>query len=399
MTDLPYWTLHEAPPDSPKKWAVRVPTASGKGKTVLFGARGYEDFTTHGDVERRERYRTRHQHDRIDDPYAPGFWSMWALWGESANLDTSFANAVRKAKNLMEKTMPRKNPVREPFNFTHYGEYASRLTDDQLHHAIIDALNALKVARTWEDNGAGEAKYLDQLSVMRHEQKSRGMRSNPRPLREDFIKAAKKQGRQDAMNFGDGLAERRAYLVQVGWANLPAADRLELLKAWDEGAAHGGSRQNPELAKIVGKHLYTGTRYAAESARDLYRGFRDEHKSRKSRSNPRLSPCVRQYLETALFSSSDEDGRPLDDQFDISDFSPEAIEQASRDCESFLMHNDVGDLDEEMVGHNFWLTRNRHGAGFWDAGLGALGDRLTKAAHVYGSCDVYLGDDGKLHLS
>ncbi len=369
---LDYWTLHEAPPDSPKKWAVRVPTASGKGKTVLFGARGYEDFTTHGDVERRERYRTRHQHDRIDDPYAPGFWSMWALWGESANLDTSFANAVRKAKNLTEKTMarknpakmtkklskivdylyengptrlynfdakdikdllsmrdtivvfdvshgdfprqgrfvdltpgeisamdnrvknlhlnlqkfqvesdPRQNPVRESFNFSHYEEYANRLTDDQLHHAIIDALDTLKVARTWEDNGAGEAKYLDQLYVLRREQKSRGKRSNPGPMREDWLKAAKKQGRQDAMNFGDSLGERRDYLEQAGWRDLDPDDRQALLQAWDEGAF--GSRQNPEWAKTVGKHLYTGTRYAAESARDLYRGAVDEHRTRKPR--------------------------------------------------------------------------------------------------------------------
>ena len=98
-----YWPLHKAPPSSPKKWAVRVPTSSGRGKTVLFGARGYEDFTTHGDVERRERYRIRHQHDRIDDPYAPGFWSMWALWGESDDLKTAFAAAVRKAKKIARR--------------------------------------------------------------------------------------------------------------------------------------------------------------------------------------------------------------------------------------------------------------------------------------------------------
>lgn len=738
MTDLPYWTLHEAPPDSPKKWAVRVPTSSGRGKVVLFGARGYEDFTTHHDVERRERYRTRHQHDRLDDPYAPGFWSMWALWGESDDLDTAFAAAVRNAKQLTEKTMARKNPpliqhmredslpviikmlgtrlvqetlyfsndevlrdfvetiatkfrqyvaqlmqkkgglltvqhqkalkeadafaqglipsstptaavlsfrrnpplqqhmeseelsdlssmlservareivthkdgtllaefvadlgkqfrigveaivrkspamserdaavlnaadnfaaqienlptkragsrrnnpedetmplddllvddaieafletadlvddspaprlnglydptalkavflaggpgsgksytanqlfglspgmtlsisttiglkvvnsdpyfelflkqagvdpkdlatmsdeeltaltegvgsprekakaVRdkflnlwlherlgllvdgtgddfykiknqkerlealgydtcmifvntsleiakqrnrqrarrlkdhiveqiwtacqaqlgafaelfgdrfviidgdkkngvtakirnnalafldtpvenqlgqvwlysqrqkrsrgprsnpEQFNFSLYEGYASRLPDDQLHHAIIDALDTLKVARTWEDNGAGEAKYLDQLSVLRREQKARGKRSNPGPMREDWLKQAKKAGRQDAMNFGDSLGERREYLEQTGWRDLDPDDRQALLQAWDEGAF--GSRQNPEWAKTVGKHLYTGTRYAAESARDLYRGAVDEHRTRKPR--------------------------------------------------------------------------------------------------------------------
>ena len=224
MTDLPYWTLHEAPPDSPKKWAVRVPTSSGRGKVVLFGARGYEDFTTHHDVERRERYRTRHQRDRLDDPYAPGFWSMWALWGESDDLDTAFTAAVRKAKKLLEnEKVPykaRKNPVREQFNFSHYEEYASQLTDDQLHHAIIDALNALKVARTWEDNGAGEAKYLDQLSVLRREQKARGVRSNPEWAR------------------------------KVG------------------GAMYRGTRRAAKYAKEVGTDLYHGAREAHSAHRD-----------------------------------------------------------------------------------------------------------------------------------
>lgn len=480
MTDLPYWTLHEAPPDSPKKWAVRVPTSSGRGKVVLFGARGYEDFTTHHDVERRERYRTRHQRDRLDDPYAPGFWSMWALWGESDDLDTAFAAAVRKAKKLMEKPMPRtprKNPVHEQFSFSHYEEYANRLTDDQLHHAIIDALDALKVARTWEDNGAGEAKYLDQLSVLRREQKARGMRSNPDEdpsgklfgpvgrdldnwtpekvrafsrqaeqlsdsqlerkiadekewmteypwmatdlenrlflynyekkrrsrqnpaLREDWLEKAREAGRVDAVNFRSTIAERRDYLAQTGWRSLDEDDRMALLRAWEQGVSE--VRKNPEWARKVGGAMYRGTRkaakYAKEVGTDLYHGAREAH--RTHRSNPRLSTCAQQYLETALWSSTDEDGAPLDDQFDVSDFAPEAIRQAEKDCLDFLSTNDVGDLDEGDVGHNFWLTRNHHGAGFWDRGLGALGDRLTKAAHAYGECDIYLGDDGKLHLS
>lgn len=41
----------------------------------------------------------------------------------------------------------------------------------------------------------------------------------------------------------------------------------------------------------------------------------------------------------------------------------------------------------DWAGHDFWLTRNGHGAGFWDRGLGALGDRLTAAAKTYGSAD------------
>lgn len=41
-------------------------------------------------------------------------------------------------------------------------------------------------------------------------------------------------------------------------------------------------------------------------------------------------------------------------------------------------------------GHDFALTRNGHGAGFWDRGYGGAGDYLTKRAHAYGEADIYL---------
>jgi hypothetical protein len=54
----------------------------------------------------------------------------------------------------------------------------------------------------------------------------------------------------------------------------------------------------------------------------------------------------------------------------------------------------------EQASHDFWLTRNRHGAGFWDRGLPHnLGRMLTEHAHAYGSCDAYAGDDGMLYLA
>lgn len=41
----------------------------------------------------------------------------------------------------------------------------------------------------------------------------------------------------------------------------------------------------------------------------------------------------------------------------------------------------------EHAGHDFWLTRNGHGAGFWDRGMGQLGEDLTAACKPYGSAD------------
>ncbi len=54
----------------------------------------------------------------------------------------------------------------------------------------------------------------------------------------------------------------------------------------------------------------------------------------------------------------------------------------------------VGRLEE--AGHDFWLTRNGHGAGFFDGAWGKAGDRLTKAAHTWGEVYLYV-DGGKIY--
>lgn len=122
-----------------------------------------------------------------------------------------------------------------------------------------------------------------------------------------------------------------------------------------------------------------------------------------------LGEVVAAYLECALWSSTDNSddsgGGPLDANYDESDVSDDAWLSAVRDCADFLeaQAEDIdGDspseaLSNEQVGHDFWLTRSGHGAGFWDRGLGARGERLSKACKPYGSVDLYVGDDGKIH--
>ena len=44
----------------------------------------------------------------------------------------------------------------------------------------------------------------------------------------------------------------------------------------------------------------------------------------------------------------------------------------------------------EQAGHDFWLTRTGHGAGFGDRDLGEVGDRLAEHARSAGDRDVYL---------
>lgn len=48
-----------------------------------FGAKGYEDYTTHHDNERKERYINRHR-DKEDwnNPFTAGSLSRWILWNK-----------------------------------------------------------------------------------------------------------------------------------------------------------------------------------------------------------------------------------------------------------------------------------------------------------------------------
>jgi hypothetical protein len=92
------------------------------------------------------------------------------------------------------------------------------------------------------------------------------------------------------------------------------------------------------------------------------------------------------------------DDWPIDEYFDDDDIAPETQDAMREDCVDFVTHNsqDLAEMEPAQVGHDFWLTRNGHGAGFRDRGLGELGERLSDAAKVYGSFDLWVGDDGKV---
>jgi hypothetical protein len=62
---------------------------------------------------------------------------------------------------------------------------------------------------------------------------------------------------------------------------------------------------------------------------------------------------------------------------------------------------DQQEYSEEQAGHDLWLTRNHHGAGFWDRNEldEEVGKQLTKIAQDMGEKNLMLGDDGKLFLA
>jgi hypothetical protein len=120
----------------------------------------------------------------------------------------------------------------------------------------------------------------------------------------------------------------------------------------------------------------------------------------------KLDAFTAAYVECALWSSTDDDGNPLDDNYGIWDIDRDTIQKMIRDCARFQDENaaDIATFEhismtpEESAGMDFWLTRNGHGAGFWDGDWGDdVGERLTENAKAYREYHLYVGDDGKLY--
>ena len=109
------------------------------------------------------------------------------------------------------------------------------------------------------------------------------------------------------------------------------------------------------------------------------------------------------YLTALYWTETSDDGQPPSD----AEITPLCNAKALNDCAAFyraITQNVRGflpELDWSRVGHDFWLTRNGHGAGFWDRTdclPEEARDRLTAAAERYGEKTVGIGDDGNVYI-
>ena len=121
------------------------------------------------------------------------------------------------------------------------------------------------------------------------------------------------------------------------------------------------------------------------------------------------------YLEAALFTSNDEaddsGGNPLNLHYSTEDIEAGSLARMMEDCQKFqaapawkaaleaeACTRRAGYSQEGMGGHDFWLTRNGHGAGFWDGDWKDPHSRyLTNLANDFGEVGLTVGDDGKVH--
>lgn len=134
-----------------------------------------------------------------------------------------------------------------------------------------------------------------------------------------------------------------------------------------------------------------------------YRAFYHLDCVRKS-----LDPFTRGYLDCALRLADENPGSgeyQFPEPFTLRNVAPEALAEAIDVCTRFQetikgIEHPWDPIDRSKAGHDLYLTRNGHGAGFWDGDyFEPLGEALTEAAHALGESDLYQGDDGLFYFS
>ena len=96
--------------------------------------------------------------------------------------------------------------------------------------------------------------------------------------------------------------------------------------------------------------------------------------------------------------------------FDVENIAETTLDSIVADCVKFQANNiEWISFDNrttfphrhsthEYAGHDFWLTRNGHGAGFWDGDWKEpAATALDKSSKAFGEVNLYLGDDGLVY--
>lgn len=132
-----------------------------------------------------------------------------------------------------------------------------------------------------------------------------------------------------------------------------------------------------------------------------------------------IDAMVEGYLECQLWAQldmdhDDEGNSPmLDENYDLDDISAEYVESVRDELSDLVVAHPLAIRmylgrttvlanmrnrhDEAQFGHDFYLTREHHGTGFWDRGLGELGRYLTDISHWAGSAtDLFDNGTGEL---
>lgn len=120
-----------------------------------------------------------------------------------------------------------------------------------------------------------------------------------------------------------------------------------------------------------------------------------------------LDEFARAYVEAMFFTNCDsgDERENLANELGVERLTRASVAQIKKDCDEFqtdaaaeikatLAH---GERDLAGIAHDFWLTRQHHGAGFWEGESrgypGEIGDELDRIAKGFGEVypEIYRG--------
>jgi hypothetical protein len=198
--------------------------------------------------------------------------------------------------------------------------------------------------------------------------------------------------------------------------DLPLKDRVDRLIYANGGGV--GDKKVGDTIKIkpsgmsakIEEVLSYGYEVTSSNGRTMYVDFdfidfesKKEYAKGGEISEDRINEVLDNYMIAALWSSTDMDtDEPLDANYSVSDIAPATRERMYKDVKMFIEDNydaiEASGSSDEQLGHDIWLTRNGHGAGFFDRGYDKdVEEKLENAAREMKSVDLEVGDDGMIH--
>ena len=112
-----------------------------------------------------------------------------------------------------------------------------------------------------------------------------------------------------------------------------------------------------------------------------------------------IDEILNSYIETAIWAEESNENDLKGKT--INDFNEESVANSKIEIYNFIKKaqqealDELSTYDSNTLGHNLWLSRNGHGAEFFDDN----NDKLQNLARSMKPVNIYLGDDGKIYIS
>jgi hypothetical protein len=118
----------------------------------------------------------------------------------------------------------------------------------------------------------------------------------------------------------------------------------------------------------------------------------------------KIDEVLRHFVNVALWSSTNDEDEPLEDEYDFDDIPKEELDKLRGGIKKFIEDNEEllqkYNITDQSVGHDLFLDSQGHGAGFWDRGYDkADGDELSESASKIFASDPPYAQDGKVYFS